>query len=177
MSVRQRVWTKYTIAERLQRDAKMTAAFLAAHGMRPEPSRKGAELQAAEDYFRWCATEGINELDALDGGAVGPFIDQWRMRAVMADVRSAALGVEVRAVAVCLCVFTAVLAGITHNLALLAIAGVLSSVLMASLWLRRSELIIGPDGPGQLPPLVSGESPFGGRGQDLAFRLADSRRI
>jgi hypothetical protein len=48
--MKSRAWNKYNAAVRLRRDAEMTVAFLAAHGLKDRPTRKGAELQAAEDY-------------------------------------------------------------------------------------------------------------------------------
>ena len=99
--MKSRAWNKYNAAVRLRRDAEMTVAFLAAHGLKDRPTRKGAELQAAEDYYRWCLTDGPEALDALDGAAVESFVDQWRLHAVAADVRAAqkiclALGSKVR---------------------------------------------------------------------------------
>ncbi|BBN50821.1 hypothetical protein JPH1_52960 (plasmid) [Mycobacterium avium subsp. hominissuis] len=93
---RSRKWTKYSVAERLRRDAQIATAFLGAHGLAVNPTRTGAELQAAEDYCRWSLADGPAHLDALDGAEVDAFVDEWRLRAVTADIRSLSMGAELR---------------------------------------------------------------------------------
>lgn len=171
------VWNKYNTAVRLRRDADMTVAFLAAHGLRDRPTRKSAELQAAEDYCRWCLTDGPVELAALGGAALELFIDQWRLRAVAADVRAARIWTEVRLLAALVCLVFMVLNGLTHAFLVMSIAAALFIGLAISLLRTKSTLIVGPDAPSQLPPIVAGATPVGRRGQGLAFRLANFGRI
>jgi hypothetical protein len=57
--------------------------------------------------------------------------------------------------------------------ALLAIAAALA----VSTYFSRSVLVIGPDSPPELSPFLTGQSPLGSRGQNLAFRAANKRRI
>ncbi|ART74485.1 hypothetical protein BTO20_38460 (plasmid) [Mycobacterium dioxanotrophicus] len=175
--MKSRAWNKYNAAVRLRRDAEMTVAFLAAHGLKDRPTRKGAELQAAEDYYRWCLTDGPEALDALDGAAVESFVEQWRLHAVAADVRAAGIGAEVRLLGAFLCLVFVIVTGLNHSFLAMSLAAALFIGLMVSLIYAKSALIVGPDGPSQLPPIAAGSTPFGWRGRAIALRVANVGRL
>lgn len=166
-------WTKYNAAERLKRDVLMVESFLVTHGTGARPNRSSAELQAAENYWRWCATDGLAELAASRGTSLDPFIRQWRMRAVAADVRSLNWGAELRLMMALMAVVIAVMSELTHAFVTTAMAATGFITIALSLRWRSSILIVGPNSPRQLPPFIAGKTPLGHRGQQLALRLAD----
>ncbi|WP_286150717.1 hypothetical protein [Mycobacterium sp. D16R24] len=156
----------------------MTGAFLVAHGLRAKPGRKGAELQAAEDYWQWVQVDGRAELEAIHGAAVDNFVRMWRLRAVASDVRALSAWTELRLLMAFGCLVVALLSAVAHSFPTVGLVSAIFVGLVVSLhWRRRSILIVGPDAPPQLPPLLAGDTPLRGRGQDLVFRLATGRDI
>lgn len=172
-----RSWTTESVIARLRRDAEVTAAFL--EGVDPPPAgggRRSAQAQGAVEYQQWCRDTAA-ALDAVDGADLASSIDEWRLRAVAADVRTTSIGVEARLLSAVLCGLFGAVQAVAHSWPIAAVLLFIAAALAVSTYYSRSVLAIGPDASHKLSPFLTGESPLGRRGQGLAFRLANKRRI
>jgi hypothetical protein len=178
ITVTGRRWTNSSIAERLRRDATVVEAFMSAHVSGVRASRTASELHPAAHYGRWLTGPGSEELHWTDDDdSIDEFIGRWRLHAVAADVRAMSVWAEVQIVLSLLCLSLALLEALAQDFTIaVGLAAVLLLLVLSMRW-RRSVLVVGPEAPKNLPPLLSGRTALRDHGQELVFRLADGRTI
>lgn len=167
-------WSYRSISERLRRDVDVADTYLAI-AARSKMARCVAAQHAAAEYRNWVSGPALTELN--DGGLLDEFVGKWRLRAAAADIRAPGTWTELRVTLVLLLAQLAIVEWLGRNITVAAaFAGVLLVVLISLRW-RRSNLVVGPQAARLLPPLMSGRSAVGNRGQAFMFRLTDRRRI
>lgn len=174
VTVDEPLWSYPLVFERLRRDAHVANAYLAIAARREKASSLAAQRAAAE-YRNWVSGPALIELEGE--GLLEEFVGKWRLRAAAADIRAPGSWTEVRLTLVLLFSQVAIVEWIGRDITLAAaFAGVVLALVISLHW-RRSNLVVGPQAARLLPPIMSGRSATGNRGQALMFRLTDRHRI